>query len=172
MDYWPKDIYSWGIFSAEVYPRSSTANQTTVRMSWISCPLNDLQMGQQVQNPWRCVCKGHYTLWSALPGLPSPNMASLDHSRSRTTTSDLWQSTPSDMSWCLASSGQHFVDGEGLSGSSNSSSRMVPPPLPKRIIGIATAAFPWPTDRPQMWPAVVAAFTGLEPLRFLSVGIP
>ena len=26
------------------------------------------------------VCKGHYTLWSALPGLPSPNMASSDHS--------------------------------------------------------------------------------------------
>ena len=26
MDYWAKDIYSWGIFSAEVYPRSSTDN--------------------------------------------------------------------------------------------------------------------------------------------------
>jgi len=44
------------------------------------------------------VCKGHYTLWSSLPGLPSLNMASLDHSGSRTTTSSLWQSTPSDMS--------------------------------------------------------------------------
>ena len=38
MDYWAKDIYSWGIFSAEVYPRSSIAIQITVRMSWISCP--------------------------------------------------------------------------------------------------------------------------------------
>ena len=38
------------------------------------------------------VCKGHYTLWSALPGLPSPNMASLEHSGSRKTTSGLWQS--------------------------------------------------------------------------------
>ena len=37
------------------------------------------------------------------------------------------------------------------------------PPLLKRIIGMATAAFPWPTDQPQVWPAVVAAFTGLEP---------
>jgi len=44
MDYWAKDIYSWGIFSAEVYPRSSIPTQRTVRMSWISCPLNDQQM--------------------------------------------------------------------------------------------------------------------------------
>jgi len=42
MDYWTKDIYSWGIFSAEFYPRSSIAIQRMVRMSWISCPLNDL----------------------------------------------------------------------------------------------------------------------------------
>ena len=49
-----KYIYIWGIFSAEVYPRSSIAIQRTVRMSWISCPLNDLQMGQQVQNPRDC----------------------------------------------------------------------------------------------------------------------
>jgi len=49
----------------------------------------------------------------------------------RTTTSGLWQSTPSDMSKCLASSGQHLVDGEGSSGSSSSSSRMVPPPTPQ-----------------------------------------
>jgi len=50
MDYWAKDIYSWGIFSAEVYQRSSTAIQRTVRMSWISCPLYDLQMGQHVNS--------------------------------------------------------------------------------------------------------------------------
>jgi len=77
------------------------------------------------------VCKGHYTLWSALPGLPSPNMASLDHSGWRTTTSGPWQSTPSDMSRCLASSGQYLVDGEGSSGSSSGSNRMVPPPTPQ-----------------------------------------
>jgi len=112
------------------------------------------------------VCKCHYTLWSALPGLPSPNMAALDHSGSRTTTSGLWQSTPSDMSRCLASSGQHLVYGEGSLGSFSGSSRMVPPPHLKRIIGMATATFPWPTDQPQVWPAVVAAFTGLEPPRF------
>ena len=42
MDYWAKDIYIWGLFSAEVYLRSSIAIQRTVRMSWISCPLTDL----------------------------------------------------------------------------------------------------------------------------------
>ena len=46
------------------------------------------------------------------------------------------------------------------------------PPHLKRIIGMATAAFPWLTDQPQVWPAVVTAFTGLEPPRFLYVGIP
>ena len=46
------------------------------------------------------------------------------------------------------------------------------PPLSKRITGMATAAFPWPTDQPQVWPAVVAVFTGLESPRFLYVGIP
>ena len=84
-----------------------------------------------VAHPLSTVCKDHCTLWSALPGLPSPNMASLDHSGSRTTTSGLCQSTPSDMSRCLASSGQHLVDGEGSSGSSSGSSRMVPPPAPQ-----------------------------------------
>ena len=42
----------------------------------------------------------------------------------------------------------------------------------KRITGMATAAFPWPTDQPQVWPRVVAAFTELELPRFLSVGVP
>ena len=88
----------------------------------------------------------------------------------RTTRSGLWQSTPSDMSRCLASSGQHLVDGEGSSGSFSGSSRMVPPPHLKQIIGMATAAFPWPTDQPQVWPAMVAAFTGLEPPDFYLWG--
>ena len=44
------------------------------------------------------------------------------------------------------------------------------PPLLKRIIGMATAAFPWPTDQPQVWPAVVAAFAGLEPPDFYLWG--
>jgi len=81
-----------------------------------------------VAHPLSTLCKGNYTLWSALPGLPSPNMASLDHSGLRTTTSGLWQSIPTDMSRCLASSGQHLVYGEGSSKSSSSSSRIVPPP--------------------------------------------
>jgi len=105
-----------------------------------------------VEHPLSTVCKGHYTLWSALPGLPSSNMASLDHSGSRTTTSGMWQSTPNDRSRCLASSGQHLVDGDGSSGSSSGSSRMVPSPHLKWIIGMAKAAFSWPTDQPEWLP--------------------
>jgi len=37
----------------------------------------------------------------------------------------LWQSTPSDMSRCLASPWQHLVDGEGSSGSSSGSNGFV-----------------------------------------------
>ena len=40
------------------------------------------------------------------------------------------ESTPSERSRCLASSGQHLVDGEGSSGSFSGSSRMVPPTTP------------------------------------------
>jgi len=129
-----------------------------------------LRTSSGVAHPLSTVCKGHCTLWSALPGLPSPNMASLDHSSSRTTTSGLWQSKRSDVSRCLASCGQHLVDGEGSSGSSSGSSRMVPPPTPQTNHAMATAAFPWPTDQPQVWPAVVAAFTGLEPPDFYLRG--
>ena len=49
--------------------------------------------------------------------------------------------TINTVSRCLASSGQHLVDGERSSRSSSGSSRMVPPPHLKRIIGMATAAF-------------------------------
>jgi len=84
--------------------------------------------------------------------------------------SSLWQSTSNDMPRCLASSGQRLVDGKGSSGSSSGSSRMLPPPLLKRIIGMATATFPWPTDQPQVWPAVVAAVSGLEPPDFYLWG--
>ena len=139
----------------------------------VTWPLRTISSG--IAHPMSTVFKSHYTLWSALPGLPSPNMASLDHSGSRTTTSGLWQSTPSDMSRCLASSGQHLVDGESERGCQVPS--VVPAgwchsPLLKRIIGMATAVFPRPTDQLQVWPAVVAAFTGFEHPRFLSVGIP
>ena len=122
--------------------------------------------------PEHCLQRPLHSVWSGLPGLPSPNMASLGHSGSRTTTNGLWQSTPSDISRWLASSGEHLVDGEGSSGSSSGSSRMLSPPHLKRIIGMATAAFPWATDQPQVWPAVVVAFTGLESPRFIYVRIP
>ena len=48
--------------------------------------------------------------------LHSVKCTALDHSGSRTTTSGF---------------GQHLVDGEGSSGSSSGSSRMVPPPTPQ-----------------------------------------
>ena len=66
-------------------------------------------------------------------GLGTTGPPAVDGPGSRTTTSGLWQSTPSDMSRCLASSGQHLVDGEGSPGSSSGSSRMVPPPTPQTI---------------------------------------
>ena len=120
------------------------------------------------------ICKGHYTLWSALPGSPSPRKASLDHSGLRMTTSSLWQSTPSGISKCLINFGGHLVNKEGSSGTSSGSNRKVHwcyPPHSKQIIGVAAAAFRWPTGQSQLWPGLVAAFTGLEPPRFLSVGI-
>jgi len=46
------------------------------------------------------------------------------------------------MSRCLASSGQHLVDGEGLSGSSSGSSRMVSPPLPNQSLAWLQQRFP------------------------------
>ena len=51
---------------------------------------------------------------------------------------------------CLANFGQHFVDEEGSLETSSGSSRIVPPLHLKRIIGMATASFPWPTDQPQL----------------------
>ena len=118
MDYWEKDIYSWGIFSAEVYPRSSIDNvwfwdEAHFLLSGHMNSKNNILWGS---TPPEYVCKCHYTLWSALPGLSSPNMASLDHSGSRRTTSGLWQSTPSDMSRCMASSGQPWSTERGRQG--------------------------------------------------------
>ena len=58
----------------------------------------------------------------------------------------------------------------GLQGFSVVQAGWYHPPHLKRIISMATAAFPWPTDQPQVWPAVVAAFTGLEPRDFCMWG--
>ena len=55
-----------------------------------------------VAHPLSTVCKGHYTLSSALHISSSPNMASLDHSGTGITTSGLWQPAPSDRFRCLA----------------------------------------------------------------------
>jgi len=74
------------------------------------------------------------------------------------------------MSRCLASSGQHLVDGEESPGSSSGSSRMMPPPLLKRIIGMATAPFPWPTDQPQVWSQWLPHSPDLNPPDFYLWG--
>ena len=173
MDYWAKDICIWGIFSAEVYPRSSLAANGSDVVNFLVTQwstdgsTSSEPMGLCVTSIVKTLTdnhtlddrnhQGHHTTLL----LPETMLFTTQGM----TRSGLWQSTPSDVSRCLASSGQHLVDGEGSSGSSSGFSRMVPPPHLKRIIGVATAAFPWPTDQPQVWPAVVAAFTGLEPPR-------
>ena len=125
-----------------------------------------------VAHPLSTVCKGHYTLWSALPGLPSPNMTSLDHSgfeddnkRSVTINTERYVQVLNKFWTALGR-------WRGSSGSTSGSSRMVPPPTLEMNHWLGYKAFPWLTNQPQVWPAVVAAFTGLEPPRFLSVGIP
>ena len=296
MEYWTKDINSWGIFSGELYPRSSITIQKTVWMSSIEFPVHSMiyrwvnkfrthgtllnlnskdtrqshygwpksprapskvaavrdsvvcspdkslrrrsqELGINLEsvrriliadlNTWRheetsdrvplskkltkltqcqtfltmsdfrtrhifccqatstlritsfgvphclsTVCKDHYTPLSALLGLPSPNMASLDHSGSRTTTSSLWQSTLSDISRCFANSGQHLVDEEESSGSTSGSSRMVPLFTTQTNHWHGYNSVSWPADQPQVWPRMVATFTRFEFPRLLSVGIP
>jgi len=98
MDYYSKDIYSWGTYSAEIYPRSSIAIRRTVPDVVNFCCQVTWTLRTTSSGVAHTLITVHYTLWSALPGLPSPNMTSLDHSGSRTTTSGLWQSTPSDIS--------------------------------------------------------------------------
>jgi len=44
------------------------------------------------------------------------------------------------------------------------------PPHLKRMIGMATAAFPWPTDQPQVWPAVSPHSPDLNPPDFYMWG--
>jgi len=130
MDYRAKDIYSWGIFSAEVYSRSSISIQRTVRMSWIST--NSEPMGLCITSIVKTLTDNHTLVDRNHQGHHTTLLLSKTVVYSpRTTTSGLWQSTPSDMSRCLASSRQHLVDGEGLSGSSSGSSRMVPPLTPE-----------------------------------------
>ena len=90
----------------------------------------------------------------------------------RTTTSGLWQSTLSDMSRCLEVLDSTWSMERGRQGPPVVPAGWCHPSHLKRIIGMATAAFPWPTDQQQVWPAVVAAFTGLEPPIFLYVRIP
>ena len=107
---------------------------------------------------------GKHIPW-ALPGLPCPNMASLEDYGSRTITIIFWQSTLIDIR-CFVSSGQHFIPGNRLSGSFSDSSRTVPPTHFKRIIGIVNEDFL--TDSL----AVSVTCSGRKPSRFLSLGIP
>ena len=111
--------------------------------------------------------QGHHTTLLLSETLLSTAQASLCVGENRGL-----ESTPSDMSRCLASLDSTWLTERGREG---------PPVVPagwchlphlKRIIGMATAVFPWLTKQPLVWPSAVAAFTGLEPPRFLYVGIP
>ena len=132
MDYWAKDIYSWGIFLAEVYPHSSVHNvwfsdeayfllsghvNSKNNIFWGSKPLEHcLQRPIHSVKCTACVAISKH-------GIIGPFWFKDDNKRSVTILSD--------MPRCLASSGQHLVSGEGLSGSSSGFSRMVPPPTPQ-----------------------------------------
>ena len=151
MDYWAKDIYSWGMFSAEVYPRAQLQFK-----EWLGCRefpvhstiyrwvnkyrthgivhnLNRKDTNRQSHSgrakasrtPQRCCCLRLCC--------PQPKQVC---------ACGLWQSTPSDMSRCLGSSGQHLVDGEGSLGSSSGSSRMVPPHLLNESLAWLQQRFP------------------------------
>ena len=88
-------------------------------------------------------CQVTWTLRTASSGVPSPlitakaiTLCEVDCQGCHLQTWHHWTilvrgRQPSDMSRCLASSGQHLVDGEGSSGSSTGSSKMVPPTTPQ-----------------------------------------
>jgi len=185
MEYWAKDIYSWGIFSAEVYPRSSIAIQRTVSdvVNFLSTQWST--DGSTTSEPMGlCITsivktltdnhtlddrnhQEHHTTLLLSESLLSTAQASLCvgevrscDNQHRTICPGAWQVL--DSTWSTE---------RGRQGLPVVPTGWCHPPHLKRIIGIATAAFPWPTDQPQVWPAVVAAFTWLEPPRFSSLGI-
>jgi len=179
MDYWAKDIYSWGIFSVEVYPRSSIAIQRTVGCrefpvhSMIYRWVNKFRTHGNIfcgsTPPEHCLqrplhsakCTAWFQTWHHWTILIRGRQRPVCDNQHRAICPGAWQVL--DSTWSTE---------RGLQG---------PPVVPagwchlphlKRIIGMATAAFLWPTDQPQVWPAAVAAFTGLERPRFLYMGIP
>ena len=98
------------------------------------------------------VCKGHCNLWSALPRLAYQSKASQGQQASRTALRSLRQLTTSDVFRCLACSGPHIADRDGLSEPYSCSKRMMSPSISKiKSIGMATTIFPCTTDQPQMW---------------------
>jgi len=170
MNYWAKDIYSWGIFSAEVYPRSSTDNvwfsdeghfllsghvNSENNIFWGSTPREHC-----LQRPLHSV---KCTAWVAISkhGIVRGRQRAICDNQHLAICPFTWQVL--DSTWSTQ---------RGRQGPPVVPAGWCHPLLLKRIIGMATATFPWPTDHPQVWPAVVAAFTGLEPPRFLPEGIP
>ena len=146
MDYRAKDIYSWGIFSAEVYSRSSISIQRTVRMSWIST--NSEPMGLCITSIVKTLAdnhtlvdrnhQGHHTtllLSKTLLSTARGRQRAVCDNQHRAICPGAWQVL--DSTWSTE---------RGCQG---------PPVVPagwchhshlKRIIGMAAAAFPWPTD--------------------------
>ena len=136
MDYWAKDIYSWGTFSAEVYPRTSIAIQRTVRMSWISClghvnSKNNIFWGNTppehcLQMPLHSV---KCTTWVAISkhGIIGPFWFQDDNEWSVTINTERYVQVLGKFWTAL---GRRRV-GEGLLGSFSGSSRMMPLTTPQ-----------------------------------------
>ena len=165
MDYWAKYIYSWGIFSAEVYPRSSIEAHFLLsghvnsknNIFWGSTPPEHC-LQRPLHSEVHCLgC--HLQIWHHWTILVQGWQRAVCDNQHRVICPGAWQVL--DSTWSTERGRQcPLVFPAGWCH----------PPNLKRIIGMATAAFPWPTDQPQVWPSVVAAFTGLEPPYFYMWG--
>ena len=176
MDCWAKDIYIWGIFSAEVYPRSSIAILRTVQCrefpvhSMINRWVNKFRTHGTVHNLNRKDTNRQSHSGRAKSSRTPHNVAavrdSVVHSPSKSVR---WRSQELGIN---RESVRRILIGTWSTDRGRQGPSVVPagwchPPHFKRFIGMATAVFPWPTNQPQVWPAVVAAFIRLEPSTFM-----
>ena len=171
MDYWAKDNYSWGrSLSTQLNCNSKNGSDVVNFLStqWST----DGSRSSEPHTPWalsakaNILCEVHCLVcrlqtWHHLTILVRGRQRAVCDNQHRAKCPGAWLVL--DSTWSTE---------RGRQGPPVVPAGWCHPPHLKRIIGMATAAFPWPTDQPQVWPAVVAAFTGLEPPRFLYVGIP
>ena len=166
------------IFIVEAYFRQKSIHAAQLTMSGfrtrhiICCQVTwtPRATSSGVAHPLSTVCKCHYTLWSALPGLPSPNSIigpfwfEDDNERSVTINTERYVQVLGKFWTALGRRRgvvrvlQWFQQDGATPHSSN------------EWLAWLQQRFLWATDQPQVWPAVVAAFTGFEHPIFLSVG--